>query len=40
LVKARGLGAHLALHDGHHELVRAAQMVGRQAGGLENGPDV
>lgn len=36
---ARGRGALLALHDGCHELVRAAQMVGRQAGGLENDLD-
>jgi hypothetical protein len=32
----RGLSTHLALHDGHHQLVRGAEMIGRQAGGLEN----
>jgi hypothetical protein len=36
LILARGLSLHLALHDGHHEVVRAAQMIGRQAGGLED----
>jgi hypothetical protein len=40
LVKVRRFGAHLTLHDGHHQLVRAAQMFDRQAGGLEDGPDV
>jgi len=36
----RGLSPHLALHDGHHLLIRGAQMVGRQAGGLENDLDI
>jgi hypothetical protein len=31
-----GIGVHLALHDGHDELVRATQVVGRQAGGHED----
>jgi hypothetical protein len=31
-----GLETHLAPHDGYHKLVRAAQVVDRQAVGLED----